>query len=119
MISLRIALVEISPQWNFSDKIEEAAELYKEGFVDKVYLLGGDFSRLYYAIKDCLRNGILMQDIINDEPNLPTFIKECDEGVHSLLVITSCLSFIGAWNRFRKYPKWVWITVKFHVASVL
>jgi hypothetical protein len=119
---LRIALVEIGGQQEFSDKIAEAAKLYhnkNNQLVDKIYLLGGDFSRLYYARRDCKYYGIPAKDVINDKPDLASFVKDCKRGVELIVVITTCLEYVKTWYRFRRMPGWVWIPVKFHIASIV
>jgi hypothetical protein len=119
MEPLRVALVEVRGNCNFSENIAEAARLYKEDLVDKVYLFGGDFSRLYYAGKDCARNVVPAEDVINNKPNLPSFVREYERGVGIIIVVTSWLSCARAWHRFGKMPKWVWNLVEFRITALL
>jgi hypothetical protein len=118
MEPLRIALVQICGSWDFSGYLVEAAKLYGEGFVDKIYVLGGDFSRQYYAGKDCTHNGVPSEDVISDEPDLVSFVRECDRGVELILVVTSWMHYARDWYRFGRMPKWVWSQVKFRIASL-
>jgi hypothetical protein len=118
MKPLRVALVEIRGNGEFSGYIAEAARLYLEGLVDKVYLLGGDFSRQYYAGKDCVRNGVPLEDVINDEPDIVSFVRECDRGVELIVVVTSWMSYVRGWYRFGRMPKWVWSQIEFQIASL-
>ncbi len=119
MEPLRMVLVEIGGQQEFSDKIAEAARLYKEGLFDKVYLLGGSFSQLHYASRDCKRHGVPTKDVVNDEPSLAAFIKDCERGVRLIVVITSWLRYVKTWYIFRQYPEWVWTPIEFHIAGII
>lgn len=119
MEPLRVAVVEISNHSDPSSRIAEAAKLYGQGCVDQIFLLGSDFSRIRNARKACLWHCVPINDVIIDRPNLASFVRDSEEGVKPLVVITTWLRFVSAWYRFRKQPKWVWSVIEFHAASIL
>lgn len=118
----RIALVEIDKGWNLLGRIKEAANLYKKKRVGKIFLHMADFSepsRLFSAGNTCMGYGVPLDDIIMDESDLTSFVRDSKEGVQLLIVLTTWMGFISSWYRFKKLPQWVWLPIEFHAAGVL
>jgi hypothetical protein len=122
MEPLKMVLLEVGRSFLYK-RMAEAAKLYKEGKVSKIFLYYPNFhnnpSQLFAAHRACTAQGVPFDDVIMDEPNLALFVKEREEGVDLLVVITSWLQYVATWYRYRKQPKWVWIPIRFHVPGII
>lgn len=121
--SLKVVLIEIGKDFNLYRKVVEATQLHKSGAVDKILLYYPDFQsnpgKLSAVHQSCTDLGVPGDDVIIDEPDLASFVRESKEGVKNLVVVTTWLRILSAWYRFSKQPEWVWQPMQFHIAGII
>lgn len=120
---LKVALIEIGKDSNLYWRVLEAARLYKSSAVEKIFLYYPDFfgnpGKLFAVHQACTAQGVPGDDVIIDEPDLASFVRESKEGVKKLVVVTTWLRILSAWYRFSKQPEWVWTPIEFHIAGII
>ena len=119
--SLIIALINVGQNYNLDQRVTEAARLYKNGAVDKIFLHHPNFhsnpGQLFTVHLACMAQGIPGENLIIDEPDLASFIEKSEEGIHRLVIITTRLKFVAEWYKFKKMPGWIWEPIRFHIVG--